>query len=43
MTADIGEDVEKEEHYFIFSGTASWYTTLEINLVFPQTIGNSCI
>jgi hypothetical protein len=24
VTADAGEDVEKEEHYFIVGGTASW-------------------
>jgi hypothetical protein len=25
VTADAGEDVEKEEHFSIAGGTASWY------------------
>ena len=25
VTTDSGEDVEKEEHYFIAGGTESWY------------------
>jgi hypothetical protein len=25
VTADAGEDVEKEEYFFIAGGTASWY------------------
>jgi hypothetical protein len=25
VTADAGEDVEKEEHFFIVGGIASWY------------------
>jgi hypothetical protein len=25
LTADAGEDVEKEEHSFIAGGIASWY------------------
>jgi hypothetical protein len=25
VTADVGEDVEEEEHYSIASGIASWY------------------
>jgi hypothetical protein len=35
VTADAGEDVEKEEHFFTVGGTAST-TTPEINLLVPQ-------
>jgi hypothetical protein len=41
VTADAGEDVEKEEHPSIADGTANWYNYSEINLVVPQKIGNS--
>jgi hypothetical protein len=36
VTADAGEDVEKEEHSFI-----AGITTLEISLVVSQKIGHS--
>jgi hypothetical protein len=29
VTADAGEDVEKEEHYSIAGGIASWYNHSE--------------
>jgi hypothetical protein len=28
VTADAGEDVDKEEHYSIVGGIASWYNPL---------------
>ena len=43
VTADAGEDVEKEE-YSVAGEITSWYNhfgTLEISLVVPQKIGNS--
>jgi hypothetical protein len=33
VTADAGEDVEKEEHSSIAGGIASWYNHSGINLV----------
>jgi hypothetical protein len=43
VTADYGEDVEKNEHSSIAGRTASWKkkNTLEITLVVPQKIGHS--
>jgi hypothetical protein len=35
VTADVGEDVEKEEHSSIVGGLQSGTTTLEINLEVP--------
>jgi hypothetical protein len=43
VRAVASEDVEKEEHSSIGGGIANWTTTLEINLVLPQKIGNSSI
>jgi len=40
VTADAGEDVEKEEHSSIVGGIASCMTTLEICLEVPQKIGH---
>jgi hypothetical protein len=31
VTADACEDVEKEEHYSIASGIASWYNHIDFN------------
>jgi hypothetical protein len=39
VTADAGEDVEKEEYSSIAGGIASWYNPLEISLMNPQKIG----
>jgi len=41
VTANVGKDVEKEEHSSIAGGTSSGKTTLEISLVVPKKIGNS--
>ena len=41
VTAEAGEDMEKEEHYFIVGGIVSLYNTLKISLVVPQKIGHS--
>jgi hypothetical protein len=42
VTADAGEDVEKEEHSSIVGGTFQAGTnTLEISLAIPQKIGHS--
>ena len=38
MTADAGEDVEKEEHSSTTGGLQSGTTTLEISFVVPQKI-----
>jgi hypothetical protein len=40
VTTHVGEDLEKEEHSSIAGGIATWYTTLEIDLEFPQKFGN---
>jgi hypothetical protein len=39
VTADSGEDVEKEEHSSTAGGIASWYSLTEISLAVPQKIG----
>jgi hypothetical protein len=41
VTAGTGKDVKKEELSSIDGGIASWYKTLERNLVIQQKIGNS--
>ena len=41
VTADDGEDVEKEEHSSIASGIASLTIHSEISLELPQKIGHS--
>jgi hypothetical protein len=41
VTADAGEDVEKEEHSSIAGGNSSCTTPLEISLAVPQKIGHS--
>jgi hypothetical protein len=41
VTADAGEDVEKETYSSTAGGIANWYIILEINLVVPQIIRNS--
>jgi hypothetical protein len=38
MTADAGEDVEKEEHSSIVVGLQTFTTTLENSLVVPHNI-----
>jgi len=43
VTADVGEDVEKEEHSSIAGGIANCTTTLEISLEVPQKTGNRSI
>jgi hypothetical protein len=40
MTAHVGKDVEKEELSSITGGIETDKTSLEINLVIPQKIGN---
>jgi hypothetical protein len=40
VTADAGEDVEKEEHASIAGGLQAGTTTLEISLAVPQQIGH---
>jgi hypothetical protein len=40
VTADAGEDVEKEEHSPLLVGLQACTTTLEISLVVPQKIGH---
>jgi hypothetical protein len=40
VTADAGEDVEKEEYYSIVGGLQAGTTTVEISLVVPQQIGH---
>jgi len=35
VTADTGEDVEKEEHPSIVGGIVAWYKHSELNLEFP--------
>jgi len=41
VTADTGEDVEKEEHSSNAGGLQDGNTTLEISLAVPQKIINS--
>jgi hypothetical protein len=41
VTADAGEDVEKEEHSSLLVGLQAYTTTLEISLAVPQKIGHS--
>jgi hypothetical protein len=41
VTADAGEDVEKEKHSSIAGGIETGITTLEISLVGPKKIGQS--
>jgi hypothetical protein len=41
VTADAGEDVEKEEHSSIFGGIASWYNHSVISFAVTQKIGYS--
>ena len=41
MTADAGEDGEKEEHFSTVGGVVNWYNHLEISLAVPQKIGHS--
>jgi hypothetical protein len=41
VTADAGEDVEKEEHSSLAGKIANWYNHSGINLVVVQKIGNS--
>ena len=41
MTADVGEDVEKEEHSLLLVGLQACTTTLEISLAVPQKIRHS--
>jgi hypothetical protein len=41
VTADAGEDVEKDEHSSTVGGIASLYSTLEISLAVPQKIRHS--
>ena len=41
MTADAGEDVEKEEHSSIVGGIASWYNHSGKQMGFPRKSGNS--
>jgi hypothetical protein len=41
VTADTGEDLEKEEHSSIAGGIASWYTHSGNQFGIPQKIGNS--
>jgi hypothetical protein len=40
VTADAGDDVEKEEHPLVV-GLQAGTTTLEISLAVPQKIGHS--
>jgi hypothetical protein len=41
VTADAGEDVEKEKHSSIVGAIASLYNHSGISLVVPQKIGHS--
>jgi hypothetical protein len=41
VTADTGEDMEKEEHYSIAGVLQAGTTALEISLEVPQNIGYS--
>jgi hypothetical protein len=41
VTADAGEDVEKEKHSSMAVEIASCYNTLQISLVVSQNIGHS--
>jgi hypothetical protein len=41
VTANVGEDVEKEKHSSIGGGIATGATILEITLAVPQKIGHS--
>ena len=41
MTAEAGEDVEKEDHSSIVVGLQACTITLEISLAVPQKIGHS--
>jgi hypothetical protein len=41
VTADAGEDVEKEEHSFIAGGLQAGTIILEISLMVPQKIRHS--
>jgi hypothetical protein len=43
VTADVGEDVEKEEHSSIAGGIATGISPLEISLAIPQKIRHSII
>jgi len=40
VTANAGEDAEKEEHSSIIGGVADWYNHLKISLEVPQKIGH---
>ena len=41
VTADAGEDVEKEEHSSTVGEIVSWYNPLKLSLVVPQKTGQS--
>jgi hypothetical protein len=43
VTADTGEDLEKEKHSSIAGGIASWYNHFANNLVVTQKTENSSI
>jgi hypothetical protein len=40
VTADAGEDVEKEQHSSLLVGLQAGTTSLEISLAVPQKIGH---
>ena len=41
MTADVGEDVEKEGHLSTLGGVVNWYNHSENQSVVPQIIGHN--
>jgi hypothetical protein len=41
VTADAGEDVEKDEHSSLLVGLQTGTSSLEISLAVPQKIGHS--